>query len=164
MELSPAVKVNAEVAVKVLLMLGRFSLAIGCVLAFTAALHPSTRAGIRSALLQDYRTVLSSVQSQLTGGGSSYLIAKIETRDKLSLEIYKNDLTNGPYLVEKIDIPDSTDGYFSFSGHASSLALDDIDGDGVLEILAPSFDRDLVGHLNIFRFNPSSQGIERVVR
>ncbi len=164
MELSPAIKLNTDVLAKVLTMMGRLFLVGGCVFAFAAALHPNTRLAIRGLVLQDYRNVLSSVEAQLTGSGSSFLIAKIESRDKLSLEIYQNALADGPRLIEKIDIPNSTDGYFSFSGQASNLALDDIDGDGVLEILAPSFDRDLVGHLNIFRFNPDSQGLERVVR
>lgn len=127
------------------------------------ALHPDVRAQVRGSLLRDYRTVVSSAKGDLTNDGTSYNIIKVKTRDDLILEVYKGSNEGKLELVEKIQMPNQRDGYFSFNGQATNLAVDDIDGDGRPEILVPSFDRDLVGHLNVFRFDPTAKNFQKVL-
>jgi hypothetical protein len=130
-----------------------------------AAIHPEARTGIRDSILTDYRVLVSSAKADLSGKGESeYTIAKIKTRNSLFLEIYQNEKDGKTTLVQKIEMPDARDGYFNFNGSATNLALADVDQDGALEILAPSFDRDLVGRLNIFRFNADAGYVEKVVQ
>lgn len=133
-------------------------------LAFVAAVHPTARSEIRGAVLKDYRTLISSTHADLVGDGSSYTVAKIETRDSLLLEIYRTQADGSDKLVEKIELADSRDGFFNFEDRATNLAVDDIDNDGRPEILVPSFDHELVGRLNIFHYNDESKGFERLIR
>lgn len=140
----------------------------GLVLLFVAtliaAIHPEARTGIRDSVLSDYRVLVSSARADLGGNGIEYTIAKVKSRTSLFLEVYQNEKDGKTTLVQKIEIPDARDGYFNFDGSATNLALADVDQDGSMEILAPSFDRDLVGRLNIFRFNADAGYIEKVVQ
>lgn len=127
------------------------------------ALHPDVRAQVRGSLLGDYRMVVSSAHGDLSSDGTSFNIIKVKTREDLVLEVYKGSSEGKYELVEKIQMPQQRDGYFSFNGQATNLAVDDIDGDGRPEILVPSFDRDLVGHLNVFRFDPTAKNFQKVL-
>lgn len=129
-----------------------------------ASLHPEARTGIRNSVLKDYRTIVSSAKADIAGDGSSFTVVKVKTRDGIVVEVYKQDGSDQMHLQEKIAIGDARDGFFSFNGQATNLALEDIDGDGRREILAPTFDRDLVGRLNIFKFNSQSNAFERAIR
>lgn len=128
-----------------------------------SALHPDVRAQVRGTFLSDYRMVVSSVTGDLSSDGTPFNIIKVKTRDDLFLEVYRASSEGRFELVEKIHMPQQRDGYFSFNGQATNLAVDDIDGDGRPEILAPSFDRDLVGHLNVFRFNTTAKNFQKVL-
>lgn len=126
-------------------------------------LHPDVRAQVRGTFLNDYRMIVSSAQGDLLNDGTPFKVIKVKTRDELVLEVYKGSVDGSYELIEKIQMPDQRDGYFSFNGQASNLAVDDIDGDGHPEILVPSFDRDLVGHLNVFRFDPTAKNFQKVL-
>lgn len=131
--------------------------------AFAAALYPDARSGLRSILLKDYRHVLSTVTADLAGDGSPHIIAKVKTRGGLSLEIYETLPSGTTKLIETIAMDDKKDGYFDFNGQAANLAVDDVDHDGRLEILAPSFDHNLVGHLNIYTYDKSARSFQKLV-
>lgn len=144
--------------------LGQTLLLTTCAVMFVAAVHPAARTGLREAFLKDHRTLVSSARGDLAGTGEEYTVAKVKTRTGLFLEVFRNEADGRMNLVEKIEMPETKDGFFSFNGHATNLALADIDNDGRAEILVPSFDRDQVGRLNIFRLNDSSNGFEKVVQ
>lgn len=141
----------------------KFSFVALFAMSLLTALHPDVRAQVRGSLLSDYRTVVSSAKGDLSSDGTSYNVIKVKTRDDLVLEVYKGSAEGKYELVEKIQMPQQRDGFFSFNGEATNLAIDDIDGDGRPEILVPSFDRDLVGHLNVFRFDPSAKNFQKVL-
>jgi hypothetical protein len=129
-----------------------------------AALHPTVRSSMRSSFVKDYRMIVSTAHGDLLGNGTEMIVAKIRTRDSLFLEIYEPKDDGSQRLVERIEMPDHKDGYFNFNGEAMNLAIDDVDGDGRLDILAPSFDQNLVGHLNIYHFDQSSGVFQRALR
>lgn len=140
----------------------------GLILIFSAmliaALHPDLRASFRSSMLADFRTVVSTAHGDLLGDGHALTVAKVRTRDAMFIEIYQPLDDGGQKLVERIELPDKKDGYFNFNGQATNLALDDVDGDGHLEILVPSFDQNLVGHLNIYRYDQAAGAFQRTLR
>ncbi len=143
---------------------GRLVLSTAFVTMLVAALHPEVRSQIRGAVLKDYRTIVSTAAGDLHGTGEALKVVKVKTRDALYLEVYASEIDGTQKLLEKIEMPDSKDGFFSFNGQATNLAVDDIDGDGRPEILAPSFDQNLVGHLNVYRYDESSQAFRRILR
>lgn len=147
-----------------LLRLSQAVLGMMAALAFIAVVHPDVRASVRSTLRADYRTVISTAKGDLNGNGSIYTVAKVKTRDNIYLEIFENIADQAPKLVERIELADTRDAYFNFNGQATNLAIDDVDGDGRPEILAPTFDRNLVGRLNVFQYNDSTRDFQKVVR
>ena len=146
-------------------ILGRTTMIAVCALMMFAALHPETRVFVRTLISNsDQRTVISTAQAKLAGDARVFTVAKVRTDGQLSLEVFENYGDGQQKLVERIQLPDARDGYFDFNGHASNLALSDINGDGRPEIVAPTFDNNLVGHLNIYGFDPESNAFQKIVR
>lgn len=133
--------------------MAKVSLVVLFVIMLMSALVPDIRSALRTTMIVDFRTVVSTAHGDLLGIGRDLTVAKVRTRDSLFIEVYEPRENGGQRLVERIELEDKKDGYFNFNGRATNLAIDDIDGDGRLEILAPSFDQNLVGHLNVFSYN-----------
>ncbi len=151
-------------------------LAMLAIVGFIAVVHPDVRTSVRSSLRSDYRTVVSTAKGDLSGTGIMFTVAKVKTRDNIYLEIFEtvvdqtlgsennSETSSTPRLVERIEISDARDAFFSFNGQATNLAIDDVNGDGRPEILAPTFDRNLVGRLNVFEYNNDTREFSRVMR
>ncbi len=87
-------------------------------------------------------------------------VAKVLTHEGIFLEIF-GPLENGiEPLVDRIRLPDRRDAFFQFQGRATNLALQDLDGDHIFEIIAPTYDDSLVPHLNIYHYNRASGHFE----
>ena len=67
-------------------------------------------------------------------------------------------------LLEKYQLPDDHDAYFNFGGTMSNLVVADIEKTGTPQIVVPSFDKDLIGHLNVFQFDNSSRSLMKFTR
>ena len=147
-----------------LLRASQFALGLMAVAAFVAVIHPDVRASVRGTLRSDYRTVVSTAKGDLSGTGSMYTVAKVKTRDNIYLEIFENIINEAPRLVERIELADTRDAFFNFDGQATNLAIEDIDGDGRPEILAPTFDRNLTGRLNVFHYDETTRDFQKVIR
>lgn len=142
-------------------------------IAFVAAVHPDVRASVRSSILSDMRTVVSTAKGNLSGTASTYTVAKVKTRDNIYLEIFETileqmDLDQPPastqHLVERIELNGAHDAYFTFNGQTTNLAIDDINGDGKPEILVPTFDKNLVGRLNVIEYDRDSREFRSVIQ
>jgi hypothetical protein len=149
---------------KVVILTAKTILIAICAVMLISSLVPDVKSAIRGSVLHDFREVLSTAQGRIAGGSNEYTVAKVKTQNGLFLEIYENAEHGTQKLVETIALADKRDGYFNFNGQATNLAIDDIDGDGKLEILAPTFDQNLVGRLNVYNFDPSTKSSERALR
>jgi hypothetical protein len=128
-----------------------------------SALHPDIRATLRSHLVgDDSRTVLSTAFGDLTGQGDTVKVVKVQSKAGLFLEVYRSGETGSLEQMAQIPLPSHRDGFFHFNGQSSNLALEDVTGDQMLEIISPSFDADMVAHLHVFRFNKITRQFERV--
>lgn len=123
------------------------------VLVAVATLVPAPRLYIRSLLNPDFRKILSSVQGDVFGSGVEAKVLKVETSQGLFLEIYDIGNELEPSLFQRIQLQDKADAHFLFKGESSNLILDDVNHDGRIDILAPSFDKNFSAHLNVFTFN-----------
>ncbi len=142
---------------------GRALLVTFFLVAMAIVLHPTLRYGARSYVNNDHRTVVSTARGDLLGNGKSFTVVKVKTHENLFLEIYEPIADGTTRLVSKISLADKKDGYFSFNGQATNLAIASIDGESSPEIVAPSFDQNLVGHLNVFKYDPLSKEFQRVM-
>ncbi|MCB0340774.1 MAG: hypothetical protein H6626_11195 [Pseudobdellovibrionaceae bacterium] len=103
------------------------------------------------------RKILATVTGDLFNDGSSVKVIKIRTANGLLLEVYGSSDTGARPLLGRINWPDPKDGYIYIEDRATNLALVDLNDDGVREIVAPSFDQKLTGHLNAYRFDPETK-------
>jgi hypothetical protein len=161
-----------------LIRISQSLLALLAIVGFVAVVHPDVRTSVRGSLRSDFRTVVSTAKGDLSGTGVMFTVAKIKTRDNIYLEIFETVIEQtldgesttassgsaAPRLVERIEITDARDAFFSFNGQATNLAIDDVNGDGRPEILVPTFDRNLVGRLNVFEYNNDTREFSKVIR
>ncbi len=118
-----------------------------------AVLHPQIRENLRMKVLPDDREILSTVTGDIMGDGSVLKVVKVKSKLGLFLEVYKPNQDGFSTKMARIDLKDTKDGYFNFNGKTANLALKDINGDSIAEIIAPSFDEDFVAHLNVYSYN-----------
>ena len=136
-------------------ILGFVSLALIIVLSIT-----SWRNHFREFFLNESPMVLSTIQKDYFEDGRTIVFAKVKTTKGLFIHIYEKVSEGFPKSLANIRLPDNTDGFFHYRGQATNLALEDLDGDGRPEILAPTFDVNQVAHLNVYTYNSATEQFE----
>lgn len=127
-----------------------------------AALTPSVRTSVQGYLAGVGREVLATAEGDVLNDSSTAKVIKYRNRDGIWLEVIKDEGDGKSRLVDRLPLPDKHDGLFNFQGHVTRLAIADIDQDGTMELLAPTFDQQLVPHLNVFRYNKDLKKFEPV--
>lgn len=144
---------------EVLILAGLALLAMVCI---TVASVPRIRNGVKNYFSSSQRQVLSKIQARVSGTGPILTVLKIKQGENLFLEVYKRDTEGNLVPLSKLLLNESRDGHFILNGNATNLALTDVDQNGDLEIVAPTYDEQLIPRLNIFKFNPESETFDRV--
>ena len=137
-------------------------LAVIAMILVTVAVVPGLRTSAKALFSHQDRQILAKISGDIRPQGPHITVLKIKTEEGLSLEIYSVDKTEGMTLMAKIPLSEKRDGYFSLKGNATNLALTDVDQDGAMEIVAPTYDDQMVPRLNIFKYNAESKHFERV--
>lgn len=120
-----------------------------------AAINPDIRKKVTSLVQKNERIILAIANAPLDDTKEAFQILKVRTKDGLFIEVYGTENKNGVVsnkLLASAKLPDKKDGYFTFNGQVTNLAVDNVDNDDNKEILATSFDDNMVAHLNIFRY------------
>ena len=100
------------------------------------------------------RIILAKVTAVYDTDGSQFLILKVKDSTGLQIEVYQvNPLASTQIFKQKFDLPLDADAYVTIDKNSSNLALSDVDQDGLMDILAPSVDRNGNLRLNTFRYN-----------
>lgn len=128
----------------------------------TVVVVPSLRNKIKDTFVSSERNVIAKVSGSLTAQGPRITVLKIKSKGGLSLEVYSVDDVNEMHLLSRLPLFETRDGYFLLQGNATNLALTDVDKDGSLEIVAPTYDEQMVPRLNIFKYNPDTKSFDRV--
>lgn len=95
----------------------------------------------------------------------NYVIFKIRTDTGITIEIYEKDpVTYFQKLKQKFSFPDDKDAFLMVDGNSISLALSDVDQNGLLDIVMPTVDQYGLSRLNVFKYNSDlkqfSQSVE----
>ena len=114
------------------------------------------RAPFRNFFSLPPRKILSVAVGPVIPGMKAKVL-KVQTPDGLFLEVYAPVQSGLAPLIQKIKLPDKQDALFQFQGRATDLALEDLNNDGVFEIIAPTYDASLVPHLNIYQYNKAAK-------
>lgn len=136
-------------------------LAVVAMTLVTIAVVPNLRSKVKEAFSSSSREVLAKVSGKIGPNGPHLTVLKIKSGGHLSLEVYSEEENGSLALMTKLPLFEARDGHFLLQGNATNLALTDVDKDGNLEIVAPTYDEQMVPRLNIFRFNPESKAFDR---
>ena len=142
-------------------------LSIGFLGLLVMLMNPNLRETARNWYSGNDRKILATLTSTLDGTDKRYRIFKIKEKGSLFLEFYAmNELGNGnaaqssQELIQKIEIPNPIDGYVTFMGEATNLAVANLDGDPLLEILVPSYNLEFSASLDIIKYNAAFKKFE----
>jgi hypothetical protein len=130
----------------------------------TAVLNPAWRSKVRNLIMPPYRMVVSVAQSDFSRAGMMFKVLKVKTHEGLYLEVYgPADSTRGGLqpLVASTKLNDVKDGFFTFNGQITNLVIDDIDNDGIQDVLTSSFDSNMVAHLNVYHLDLESGTLQK---
>lgn len=84
----------------------------------------------------------------------NYVIFKIRTHEGIEIEIYEKDPTTYfQKLKQKFSFPDDKDAFLMVDGNSISLALSDVDQNGMMDIVMPTVDQYGLSRLNVFKYN-----------
>jgi hypothetical protein len=114
----------------------------------------STRSQFRelvSSNQKQSREILAKIFTEFSG--QSYVILKIKTETGIDIEIFLKDENNSQKLKQKFSLKEDTEAFLMVNNNSLNLGLNDVDQDGVLDIIAPTVDRNGNSRLNIFKFN-----------
>lgn len=118
------------------------------------ALTPSIRIHFSGALNPPKRTVLTKMSGFFSSDQIQFLILKVKNETGLQIEIFQvDDQAQTQTFKQKFDLVEDSDAFVTLDKNSTSLALQDVDHDGNLDIVAPSVDRNGNLRLNTFRFN-----------
>lgn len=137
-------------------------LALIAVVAVCLAIIPQTRQSIKKIFISQNRKIIAKVDGLLLNSNKNFTVFKIKEGNQLSIELYAPDEEGNLTLLNKTPLYESRDGYLDVKNTATNLAIMDVDKDGINEILAPTYDDQMVPRLNIFKYNADSNSLDRV--
>lgn len=134
--------------------------------------NASWRNSIRQFFVGSDRKVLASLNEDLTKTGQMISVIKVREKGLLYLEFYsQKKASEGEEtaesleksdqsiveLIQKLQMPNSIDGYVTFMGQASNLAVANLDDDPILELLVPSFNLEFAPFLDVVKYNTAEK-------
>lgn len=128
-------------------------------------MNPEYRAHARALFVSSSRTILSVAKADLDGTGEEYQILKVKNPEGLFVEVYSQQKIGDmlfPKLVASVKMPDKRDGYFTYNGLVTNLAIDSIDNNPRKQILVTSYDENMVARLNVYQFDKSTSTLKTV--
>ncbi|MNL03334.1 hypothetical protein D3C87_1238670 [compost metagenome] len=137
-------------------------LAVLAMALLTVAIIPSLRNSVKEIFSSSERIILAKVSGNITAEGPKVTVLKIRSKDTLALEVYSDDPGQENTLIAKIPLFETKDAFFVVNGNATNLALTDVDKDETMEIVAPTYNEQMVPRLNIFKYNRASKSFDRV--
>ena len=102
--------------------------------------------------------VLSVIYGDLQNDGTQVKVAKIRTIEGIILEFYSISETGVKNIISRVLLPNMQNGYYTHRGRSIQLAIVDVDGDGKMELLSPTFDKYMVARLNPYHYSEKQGG------
>lgn len=127
------------------------------------AFYPESRYYLHEKLQTNQRKVLGFLHIDLSGLGDRVDLVKVRLGTDVSLEVYFYENQNSaPTEIKRIVLPNHSDAHMDFRGRVTNLAVTDINQDGVLDIIVPTADENLVPRLNVFSIDPETRILRQI--
>lgn len=128
-------------------------LVIGLMATLIVALTPGLRKKLKSYTFLSKNHVLSSIESNIFNSNDLYKIVKVRRAQSIDVEIFKKNENRAYERFQLISLPNTRDAYFEFGSQTLNLAIQDMDDDGVAEIIVPVFNEANQSFLAIYKYN-----------
>ncbi len=132
-----------------------------CLFVMALAAIPSTRHSLHQRFFKNKHQILSKIQADVTGNGDLLTILKVASSESLVLEVFlwnrekqKND------FLQRLTLVESRDAFLKIQDQHTNLALIDKDKDGILDLIVPVFDDNIVPRIYTYKFRPESMIFE----
>lgn len=132
-----------------------------CLFVMALAAIPSTRQTLHQRFFKNKHQILSKIQADVTGNGDLLTILKVASSESLVLEVFlwnrekhKND------FLQRLTLVESRDAFLKIQDQRTNLALIDKDKDGILDLIVPVFDDNIVPRIYTYKFHPESMTFE----
>lgn len=127
------------------------------------AFYPDSRYYLHEKLQTNQRKVLGFLHIDLTGLGDRVDLVKVRLGNDISLEVYFYENQNSaPTEIKRTVLPNHTDAHMDFRSRVTNLAVTDINQDGVLDIVVPTADENLVPRLSVFSIDPETRTLRQL--
>jgi len=100
------------------------------------------------------RQVLASLKTDLNLEGSQYKVLKIKSGKKIWIEIYNLNTPEKHAIAFGVDA--KANGQMMVDKKASALFASDLDGDNIMEIVSPTFNKDFQPQINAYKLDTDS--------
>ena len=138
-------------------VLGLLALGFG-----TIALVPSWRTNFQNFFQLKQRTILATVRGQFIEAGGPLKAVKGIDSDGVFIEFFETKEDGTIKLAYELRTGHPLDGQFNYRGHMSRLVASDVDGDGLEELLVPTFDEARRPRLNVYKYQPSLNEFQEI--
>lgn len=116
--------------------------------------QPSALSAYYKPFKNDKPETLKSTRGSFFGD-YNIRVHKVKHKNKMYLRVRR-----GSEIVEQLLLKGSQNGFFEYWGDSLSLAFIDDNGDGVLEIIAPTFDDFFKPHLNVIFYDDQKENFK----
>lgn len=141
-----------------------------CLLALLSAFFiPQWRKHLQLLGWGESRKILATLIEDLDRSGNPVSIFKVREKGSLFIEVYSTHSPDGLAntiqsrsfeLIQKLELPGAADGFVSFMGETTNLAVANLDNDPYLELIIPSYNFEFVASLDIIKYNPGTKKYE----
>ena len=87
-------------------------------------------------------------------------ILKVRSKNKIYLEFLSKQADDSYLEINSVELKGSREGYFEYWGEMTSLLILDDDGDGKLDVIAPTFDKYFRPQVNLVIYNKKTKQFE----
>ncbi len=130
-------------------------------LALLLAFNSNIKKQVYSYFNHKPRKILTTLTANLINNGEEYKILKVEDGPQLFIEVYLyNSKARRLMKIDKKQLKHRRDGFYKFEKEATNLFTADLNNDGILEIIAPTYTQELKPFLNILFLNPETKKLE----
>ena len=119
---------------------------------------------LRSYLVNSFSPTSTEVLSvlEMSVNERKVKILKVRRKGKLFVEIYGVPENSNPVLIDRETLTDIKDAHYKFGEGRSNLFLQDVDGEGLPEVIAPTYDKNMQAHLNIFKLEEATAFLTKI--
>ncbi|MFN7455349.1 MAG: hypothetical protein ACK5RO_11895 [Pseudobdellovibrionaceae bacterium] len=126
-------------------------------------LIPQSRDFFYRWIYEDSRSVLAKVEGDLSGKGDRVHVVKVKSDNELILEVYFfQNPQEPPTEMRRLILSEKRDAFMDFKGSTTNLALIDVNEDGIQEIIAPTFDENLIPRLNVYQIDLETRVFQKM--